>query len=261
MQGARFGGKIVLSQFIQLPIEQLILAVLIVFAAFVITGISGFGSGLIAIPMLAFFLPLSLVVAVLTLLSYGSTVFQSIALRQHTCWQEVWALLPFTLIGIALALLMLAHTNLQNMAVILGFFIAGYALYALYALFDLKPLGGGRIWSIFAGGFGGFIGTLFGTGGPFYVVYLNLRQLDKSQFRATIATTFLIDGGVRVAGYAAIGYFTPQVLILTLLLVPVLIVGLMIGHASHFKINQRQFHLVINLMLLLSGSLLIIKSL
>ncbi len=258
MQGARFGGKIVLSQFIQLPIEQLILAVLIVFTAFVITGLSGFGSGLIAIPMLAFFLPLPLVVAVLTLLSYGSTVIQSIALRQHTCWQEVWSLLPFTMIGIALALLMLANTDLQNLAVILGFFIAGYAL---YALFDLKPLGGGRIWSIFAGGFGGFIGTLFGTGGPFYVVYLNLRQLDKSQFRATIATTFLIDGGVRVAGYAAIGYFTPQVLILTLLLVPVLIVGLMIGHAIHFKINQQQFHLVINLMLLLSGSLLIIKSL
>ena len=258
MQGARVGGKIVLSQFIQLPIEQLILAVLIVFAAFVITGISGFGSGLIAIPMLAFFLPLPLVVAVLTLLSYGSTVIQSIALRQHTCWQEVWSLLPFTLVGIALALLMLAHTDLQNMAVILGFFIAGYAL---YALFDLKPLGGSRVWSIFAGGFGGFIGTLFGTGGPFYVIYLNLRQLDKSQFRATIATTFLIDGGVRVAGYATIGYFTPQVLILTLLLVPVLIVGLMIGHAIHFKINQRQFHLVINLMLLLSGCLLIIKSL
>lgn len=246
-----------LAESIQLPVAQILLAVLIVFAAFVITGLSGFGSGLIAIPMLALFLPLPLVVAVLTLLSYGSTVIQSITLRKHTRWQDVWPLLPFTLVGIVLAMWLLATAPLQNLALILGGFITSYAV---YALLDLKPLQGRRIWAIFAGGFGGFIGTLFGTGGPFYVIYFNLRRLDKAQFRATIATTFLIDGGVRVAGYASIGYFTEQVWWLSLLLLPVLIVGLMIGHALHFKINQRQFHLIINLMLLLSGSLLILKS-
>ena len=43
------------------------------------------------------------------------------------------------------------------------------------------------------------VGTLFGTGGPFYVIYLNLRGLDRSVFRATFAMNFLIDGGVRLA--------------------------------------------------------------
>lgn len=247
-----------LSQLIQLPADQVVLTVLIVLAAFVITGLSGFGAGLIAVPMLAFFLPMPLVVAMMTLLSYGGTVIQSILLRKHTSWRDVWPLMPFTMMGIALAMWMLAKVDLQDLAVVLGFFIV---VYALYSLLPFKPLSGGRSWSIFAGGFGGFIGTLFGTGGPFYVVYLNLRKLDKTRFRATIATVFLIDGGVRVAGYGAIGFFTQQVLMLTLMLIPVLIAGLIIGHNIHLKINQRQFHVVINLMLLLSGSMLIIKSL
>lgn len=241
---------------LQLPLDQILLTVLVVFAAFIITGLSGFGSGLIAIPLLVFFLPMPLVVAVLTLLSYGSTVIQSITLRQHTSWQDVWPLMPFTMIGIALAMWLLTTVHLQNLAAVLGFFIAGYAL---YSLLPFKPLNGGRGWAIFAGGFGGFIGTLFGTGGPFYVVYLNLRKLNKAEFRATIATTFLIDGGVRVVGYGAIGFFTPQVLLLTLVLLPVLIAGLIIGHKIHLKINQRQFHFIVNIMLLLSGTMLIIK--
>ena len=40
-----------------------------------------------------------------------------------------------------------------------------------------------RVISVPSGFFGGFVGTLFGTGGPFYVIYLNLRHLDKSAFR------------------------------------------------------------------------------
>ena len=45
----------------------------------------------------------------------------------------------------------------------------------------------------------GVLGTLFGTGGPFYVIYLNLRGLDRTVFRATFAMNFLVDGGVRLA--------------------------------------------------------------
>jgi len=49
-----------------------------------------------------------------------------------------------------------------------------------------------------AGCLGGLLGTLFGTGGPFYAINLNLRGLARSAFRATFALNFLIDGGVRL---------------------------------------------------------------
>jgi hypothetical protein len=32
---------------------------------------------------------------------------------------------------------------------------------------------------------GGLVGPLFGTGGPFYVIYVKVRELDRTMFRAT----------------------------------------------------------------------------
>ena len=62
--------------------------------------------------------------------------------------------------------------------------------YAIYQLLPLPALGGSRLLAILCGCLGGLVGTLFGTGGPFYVMYLKLRDLDKSVFRATFATNF-----------------------------------------------------------------------
>lgn len=115
--------------------------------------------------------------------------------------------------------------------------------------------------NIIFGSLGGFVGALFGTGGPFYVIYLKTHQLDKSVFRATVATIFLIDGGARIIGYASNGLYTPQVLILVALLFPVLLAGMYIGHHLHLNIDQKRFNLVISIMLLLSGILLMVKSL
>jgi uncharacterized protein len=48
---------------------------------------------------------------------------------------------------------------------------------------------------------------LAGSGGPFYVIYLNLRNLEKTTFRATFASNFLIDGGIRLVAYVILGLF------------------------------------------------------
>ena len=48
---------------------------------------------------------------------------------------------------------------------------------------------------------------LAGSGGPFYVIYLNLRNLEKTTFRATFASNFLIDGGMRLVAYVILGLF------------------------------------------------------
>jgi hypothetical protein len=59
------------------------------------------------------------------------------------------------------------------------------------------------LWTGPAGFFGAMIGVIFGTGGPFYVIYFSLRQLDKSELRATVATGFMIDGGLRLISFLA----------------------------------------------------------
>ena len=247
-----------LHELLPLTPLQLFACIAIIFAAYTVKGLSGFGSGLIAIPLLAFLFPLTLVVPVLGLLSYSGTLMQSFHFRRQVAWAELLPLLPFSVLGIVLAIWLLVNVDSRQLVLALGVFIV---LYAIYSLAGLSLCAGSRWWAIAAGSGGGIVGALFGTGGPFYVVYLKMRQLDKAPFRATIAMIFLFDGGARMAGYALSGLFTGQVLTLVAILFPVLLLAMYAGHHIHLRIAQQRFNQVISLLLLGSGAMLVFKSL
>jgi len=246
-----------LAELLPLTINELVLCIVILFVAYVIKGLSGFGSGLVAIPLLAFFLPLPFIVPVLALLSYTGTVYQSVTYRRDVVWRDLWPLLPFSLAGITIALWLLVNADVTVLTFMLGVFIFCYAVYSLLP-HDIKS--GSRFWAVPAGGFAGLIGALFGTGGPFYVLYLKMRKVTKQQFRATITMIFLVDGGIRISGYFYSDLFTIKMLVLALLLLPVLMLAMYVGQHIHIKINDRRFNQVVSTLLLMSGLSLAIKS-
>lgn len=246
-----------LLEILELTPLQIILSVSIIFIAYTVKGLSGFGCGLIAIPLLAFMFPLTFIVPVLGLLSYSGTIMQSIHLRKQVVWSDMLPIIPFSFIGVVAAVWLLVNVDANRLITALGIFVL---LYSMYSLLPLPIHAGGRKWAIVAGLGGGAVGALFGTGGPFYVVYLKMRQLNKSQFRATIAMIFLVDGGARMTGYALHGLYTPQVLLLVLMLFPVLFAGMYVGHHLHIKIDQHRFNQVISVLLMVSGVVLIVKS-
>jgi len=246
-----------LLSFLQLSLLEIIISITVIFIAYTIKGLSGFGSGLIAIPLLALFLPLVFIVPVLGLISYNGTIVQSYTLRKDVAWSSLLPLIPFSIIGISTAIWLLFNLNENTLIFSLGLFVISYALYSLLSPTVIK---GGKLWAIPAGTLGGLVGALFSTGGPFYIIYLKLQQLDKKQMRATIAMIFLIDGGFRIFNYASIGLYTEQVLLLVLILLPVLFCGMYVGNKLHMKMSQKQFNKGISFLLLLSGVMLIYKS-
>lgn len=246
-----------LLELLQLTPLQIVFCITIIFLAYTVKGLSGFGSGLIAIPLLAFMFPLTFVVPVLGLLSYSGTLMQSFHLRKQVVWRDMLPLIPFSLLGIVIAIRLLMSVDANILVMALGVFVL---LYSIYSSLPLSIHAGSRRWAILAGSCGGMVGALFGTGGPFYVLYLKMRQLDKNQFRATIAMIFLFDGGARMTGYALNGLFTPQVLWMIAILLPVLFLGMYVGHHLHIKIDQQRFNQVISVLLMVSGIMLIVKS-
>ena len=245
-------------ELLHLTPTQVIFSIVILFFAHTVKGLSGFGSGLIAIPLLALMFPITFIVPVLGLLSYSGTIMQSFHLRKQVVWRDMLPLIPFSLMGITVAVWLLVNVDEKSLVMALGLFVL---LYSVYSLLPLPDPVGGRKWAVVAGSFGGMVGALFGTGGPFYVVYLKMRQLEKGQFRATIAMIFLVDGGVRISGYAISGLYNTQVLLMVAVLFPVLFLGMYVGHHLHIKIDQTLFNRVISVLLMLSGIMLLYKSL
>src|SRR5512139_3158110 len=94
-----------------LPLLQLLFAVLFLIVAYFIRGIAGFGSGLIAIPLLAMMLPVTLVVPVIGLLDYLASMTHGTSNRHAIAWRDILPLLPFSFIGVAAALYLLKTTD------------------------------------------------------------------------------------------------------------------------------------------------------
>ena len=162
---------------------ELISAAGIISLAYLVRGIAGFGSGLIAIPLLVMILPLTVAVPLIVFLDYVASASQGLKNRKQIQWGEIIPLLPFAGIGVLIALYIYKSVEGDLLLDMLGVFILIYAVYSLFDKVSEKKVS--RLWSVPGGTLGGLIGTLFGTGGPFYVLYLKHRYLDKTQFSQT----------------------------------------------------------------------------
>jgi uncharacterized protein len=200
--------------------------------------------------------PVAAVVPVVVSLDYVGSAGQGVRNLERVAWAEQLTLVPFTLIGVALGLLVLRGVPTAVLSRVLGGFVV---VYAFYQLLPLPPLRGSRVAAMGCGIMGGLVGTLFGTGGPFYAIYFNLRGLDKNAFRATFATNFLIDGGVRLIAYALAGLLGWATLVLVAAGLPLVAAGLYVGGRIHLGLSQRTFVRVVSLILVATGTALLVR--
>ena len=241
-----------------LSYTQYSLALLILITAYTFRGVTGFGSGLISIPLLALFLPLTFVVPFISILDISASAIHVIHTRQHVSWKVILRALPFAVIGVSFGLFIIKSINTLILVKALGAFIILFAIYSLISP-TLKK-NNSAVWPVFAGFFGSLIGTLFGTGGPFYVFYFHLQQLDKTVFRATCAAVFLFDGLIRATGFTLSGFYTSTVLLNIAYALPIMFFAMFVGEHLHTNISQRTFQRAIGIFLIFSGFALIFKS-
>ncbi len=241
----------------QLPAAHLALCAGSVLTAYFIRGIVGFGSGLIAIPLLALVLPLPVVVPAIALTDYLASASQGVGSRRAILWASLWPLLPFMLVGVLTALWLFHRVDPGLLSRALGAFVIAYALYTLSGLHPGRIEGARRAAPL--GTLGALVGTLFGTGGPFYVAYLQLWGPTKTQFRATAAAVFLVECSTRVLGYAGAGFFSREALLLFALALPLMLLGLFGGHHVHTRLAESTFRRLIGLLLIGSGLALVLK--
>jgi len=239
--------------------ETLIAIPLIGLLAYIILGISGFGSALVTIPLLVHFLPLQTVVPLVVMVDFIATLTTGLRFREHVETGELKLLIPSVIAGIVAGVTLLAMLPRHATLVSLGIFITGYGIYRLVAS---NPVSGiSRWWGVPTGLFGGLIGGLFGVGGPIYAAYMTARIPDVSRMRATLAAVFTFSTGFRVAVYLLSGLMLqPEVWWAFLILLPIMPVGLFIGHRLHTKLNREQVGRFISGLLVVSGVSLLWKA-
>ena len=240
------------------PLEVLIFAPLVVLIAYLIFGISGFGSTLIAVPVLAHLMPLKFVIPVVVLLDCVSAISMGVKLRADVWKSEFIPMLPFLLVGLFIGAFVLMNVSTQWLLLILGGFVL---LFGMNYLIDRKSRIRLPRWAVAPiGVFAGTTSSAFGVGGPLYVFYFTARGATPEQIRATVPAVFSFTTVARIAIFASVGLFNTQMVIAAAALLPVMALGLWCGHRLHGRLSREQAIRIIGGLLLLSGTSLIVRA-
>ncbi len=240
------------------PLDVLIFAPLVVLIAYLIFGISGFGSTLIAVPVLAHLMPLKFVIPVVVLLDCVSAISMGVKLRADVWKSEFIPMLPFLLVGLFIGAFVLMNVSAQWLLSILGGFVL---LFGMNYLSDRKSRIRLPRWAVVPIGiFAGTTSSAFGVGGPLYVFYFTARGATPEQIRATVPAVFSFTTVARIAIFASVGLFNTQMFIAAAALLPVMALGLWCGHRLHGRLSREQAIRIIGGLLLLSGTSLIVRA-
>ena len=241
-------------------IEQIAATAAILLAAYFIRGITGFGSGLISVPLLALFLPLKFVVPLILLLDFTASIVIGGFNFKRVKWDEVGVLIPFGIVGVILGTSLLVNLPPEPMLIALAAFVFVFAMRSLLNLHGDKLISRG--WAIPASLTGGTVGALFGTGGPPYVIYLSHRIRDKSELRATFSALFFTEGLTRIGSFLVAGLLmTASVWVAFFAALPLVLGALYLGGRVHVGITPAQMARLVGVLLLVSSVSLLFKAL
>jgi uncharacterized membrane protein YfcA len=238
-------------------LNPLLAVALVIFLAIVIKAMIGFGEALIAVPLLTLIVGLQTAVPLVGLM--GTIITAIVALQQ---WRDVdframWRLVLASAVGIPVGLILLKIAPAVWMMHGLGIVLVIYAAYTLIA-----PQWEGLshpAWVYIFGFFAGMLGSAYNTSGPPIVMYANTRHWSPGQFRATLQGCFLPMSLMIIFSHAVSGLWTPTVLLMFVLILPVILVAFGVGSFASRYIPADQFARLVRVGLGILGVMLVIR--
>jgi uncharacterized membrane protein YfcA len=239
-------------------VADMVLVLCILMSAYFIRGITGFGSGLISVPLLALSQPLHFAIPLVLALDFTASVVLGSANNKKANWSEIKVLLPAGMVGACIGAVALLSLPTQPVLVALGAFTMVVGFRNIFGLQPQGPLS--RAWAIPAGLAGGSAGALFGVGSPPYIIYLTRRLVDKSEVRATFSWLIAIDGGFRLGLFLMAGLlFDSKLQMAYVLGLGPMALGLYVGNKVHMDMTSEGMLRVVGALLVLSGAMLFLK--
>ncbi|WP_259065207.1 sulfite exporter TauE/SafE family protein [Mucilaginibacter sp. X4EP1] len=232
----------------------------VIFIATVFRSAFGFGESLIAVPLLAIWIPLNVAVPLSVLVSITIAVIVVIQDWNKIHFKSAGGLIGFTLIGIPIGLLLLIKTDERIVKATLGLVISLFSVYLLMGK-PLKELKKDSIsWLFGCGLLSGILGGAYGINGPPLVIYGAKMRWSAQHFRATVQGYFLVASAVGIMGYWLTGLLVPAVFRYYLLSLPVMVPSVFIGRLVNNRLNSESFFKYVYFILLGIGLFLLVKS-
>ncbi len=236
---------------------ELLTGAIFLVAGFV-QGMTGFGSALIALPLLSLFLDIKVAVPLCILNSLVITTTMALQLRKHFERKKILPLCLAAIPGVILGVTLLKNSGSDLIRISLGLLLISYSLYNL--LIIPKPRNLHPAWSFPAGFLSGLIGAIFSAGGPPTIIYATLGNWSKDQIKATLTGFFLFNSYLIAAAHTSSGLINITILGLFAWSAPMVLVGTLLGGRCYGLLEKGAYLKVIFAFLVVMGMMLLVTS-
>lgn len=231
----------------------------ILFLATFIRSAFGFGEALIAVPLLAFVMPVDTAAPIAVLVSITVAVIAVVQDWRHIQFRSARRLFLATVIGTPIGLWALHALDGHVVKLVLGAVVAGFSGFSLVRRQPMSLQDDRYAWTF---GFGaGVLGGAYGMNGPPLVMYGALRGWSPVHFRATLQGYFLPASVLAMAGYGMTGLWTPAVTHQYLAALPTVLLAIPLGRMVNRRIGGPAFLVCVHAGLVVVGMMLLLQSL
>jgi uncharacterized membrane protein YfcA len=224
-----------------------------------LAGMSGFGFGLITVPLLAMVIAPQVVVPTVRVLSIWISVLVLLDAWRSLSLRSSWLLITGSLAGVPFGTYLLSVWDASTLKVFIGSLTVLFAL-ALMSGVRMQVREGSPVTAL-VGFMSGILGSSAGMGGPPAVIFYTGQGVEKQAFRANLAAFFIIQALFSIPTYIAGHLFTGTVVTYILLLLPALVIGGALGIKLAQRFDEGVFRRVTLWMVLATGLLSIASGL
>ncbi|HTK02515.1 MAG TPA: sulfite exporter TauE/SafE family protein [Bordetella sp.] len=226
---------------------------------YIIFGMTGFGSAIVAMPLLTQVMPLHRAVPIMLICDMISGLLLGATSRSNVQTTELRRIVPWMLIGMVAGLLLLLYVPERPLLIVLGVGVLAYSLWRLRGGDTFRQLG--PRWAIPLGFGGGGFTAMFGTGGPLYTIYLAGRLEDRNALRATVGTLIMLTGLTRLVMFAVTGLLLqPAVAALAVWMLPCCLIGVRTGSWLRHRVPATYIFRLLWTVLIAGSISLLVKS-
>lgn len=238
-------------------VHRIIFSFIIVFFASVIQGTVGFGFSLIAVPLLAFILPMKIIVPIAVVYNLVINIMVVLTTKKYIRLRKIWIMIVCGIIGIPIGVFGLKNLNPEVLKAIIGFLICITSI-SMAKGYKVKF---NRVKISY--GITGFIsGVLNGSlsmSGPPIVLFLSNEGYDKNEFRANLATYATITNILTIIAFMFSGLLSTDMLHIIGTNIISLLLGTSIGIIIASKITDKYFKKIVLLLLAIIGIVTVIN--
>jgi uncharacterized membrane protein YfcA len=235
-----------------LTVEILLAAVAIAFLAAACQSLTAFGFALVTVPLLA--LAWEVKPAVVTSTVLGTLILLPLLyeVRGRVPVGRVMPILIGSMAGIPLGVLILERIDVVALEIVVAIVVIVGSL-LIYFSPGLRFTRPPAPLSLVVGGLSGVLRAATSMGGPPVILYALTLEREVERFRAILLAVFLPTSIVTIAALAIAGRVTGDVLLVSVVAQPAVVLGSLTGRWARARVSEEVFRLVVLVFLFASS--------